>query len=163
MTKNSWFGWAQGFLGLSGAISVRVYDIICGGNPTNFILMLALLPTFITLLLLFLVRANEKTSTVDSKKHLNVFSAIALSIVAYRMIMIILQNIFTFPSWAHISSFLYWPLPLELQSEPGVTTLKGSLFQNGAKDVSEYEQLVPSSDDKVVLQNEERIESLASH
>nr|XP_024923141.1 uncharacterized protein LOC107434206 [Ziziphus jujuba var. spinosa] len=63
----------KGFLALSGAVSILVYDIFCGGNPTNFLLMLALLPMFISLLLIFLVSTYETTSTIDDKKHLNAF------------------------------------------------------------------------------------------
>ncbi|XP_060669166.1 uncharacterized protein LOC132800163 [Ziziphus jujuba] len=101
-----WVVVARGFLAPSEAVSIRVYDIFCGGNPANFLLMLALLSTFISLLLIFSVRTYETTSTVDDKKHLNAFSAIALIIIAYRMIIIILQNFFTFPSWAQLFSFL---------------------------------------------------------
>ncbi|XP_015882674.3 protein NUCLEAR FUSION DEFECTIVE 4 [Ziziphus jujuba] len=159
-------GIMKGFLALSGAISVLVYDIFCGGNPTNFLLMLALLPTFISLLLMFLVRTYKTTSTVDDKKHLNAFSAIALIIVAYRMIIIILQNFFTFPSWAQTFSFLL--LLLLLVSPIGIAirarrddSKRVVVFESSdAGDVSKYEQLVPSSDDKLVLQNGEDLNLL---
>jgi hypothetical protein len=95
----------QGFLGLSGAILIQVYDTICKGKPSTYLLMLALLPTFVSLVLMFLVRIY-KTTTGDDKKHLNGFSAVALIIAGYLMILIILENIFTLPLWARISTLI---------------------------------------------------------
>ncbi|KAF5451893.1 hypothetical protein F2P56_026951 [Juglans regia] len=55
----------SGFLGLSGAILIQVYDTVC------------------------------KATTGDDKKHLNGFSTVA-----------ILENIFTLPLWARISTLI---------------------------------------------------------
>ncbi|KAK9748004.1 hypothetical protein RND81_02G029500 [Saponaria officinalis] len=44
-------------------------------------------------------------STVDDKKHLNSFSIVALVLAAYLMVIIISQNIFVFPKWAHLVTF----------------------------------------------------------
>ncbi|XP_065635161.1 protein NUCLEAR FUSION DEFECTIVE 4 [Quercus suber] len=98
-------GIMKGFLGLSGAVLIQVYDTLCKGEPSTYLLMLALLPTLVSLVLMFLVRIYEAT-TADDKKHLNGFSAVALSIAGYLMILIILENIFTLPLWARISTFI---------------------------------------------------------
>uniref|UniRef100_A0A2N9H392 Nodulin-like domain-containing protein n=1 Tax=Fagus sylvatica TaxID=28930 RepID=A0A2N9H392_FAGSY len=98
-------GIMKGFLGLSGAILIQVYDTICKGKPSTYLLMLALLPTFVSLVLMFLVRIY-KTTTGDDKKPLNGFSAVALIIAGYLMILIILENIFTLPLWARISTLI---------------------------------------------------------
>ncbi|GMN45805.1 hypothetical protein TIFTF001_014994 [Ficus carica] len=98
-------GIMKGFLGLSGAILVQVYDTLCKGKPSTFLLVLALLPTVISILLMPLVRIHE-SSTGGEKKHLNSFSAVALIIVAYLMVIIILEIILTFSTWASISSFV---------------------------------------------------------
>ncbi len=95
----------QGCNGISGAILIQVYDTFYKGEPSTFILMLALLPTFVSLMLMLLVRIY-KSNTSDDKKHLNGFSAIALIIAGYLMIMIILENIFSLPSWARNFTFI---------------------------------------------------------
>jgi hypothetical protein len=101
----STFSHGQGFLGLSGAILIQVYDTLCKGKPSTYILMLALLPTFVSLMLMFLVRIYKETID-DGKKQLNGFSAVALVIAGYLMVIIILENIFTLPLWARICTFI---------------------------------------------------------
>lgn len=84
-------------------------------QPSAFILMLAILPTSVSLVLMLLVRIYD-TNAMGDKKHLNSFSAVALIIAGYLMILIILENIFTIPLWARILTFmvllflLFWPL-----------------------------------------------------
>ncbi|KAJ9677295.1 hypothetical protein PVL29_022347 [Vitis rotundifolia] len=98
-------GIMKGFLGLSGAVLIQVYDAFFEGHPRIFILMLALLPTFISLLLMCLVRIDER-DTQGNKKQLNRFSTVALLVAAYLMIVIILENTFTFPLWARITTLI---------------------------------------------------------
>ncbi|GAV66721.1 Nodulin-like domain-containing protein/MFS_1 domain-containing protein [Cephalotus follicularis] len=98
-------GIMKGFLGLSGAILIQLYDALCKGHQSTFILILALTPTLVSLLLMHLVKIYG-TNTVYNKKHLNGFSAIALTVAAYLMIIIILENIFSLPLWARIIIFL---------------------------------------------------------
>ncbi|KAF5758516.1 putative MFS transporter superfamily [Helianthus annuus] len=94
-------GIMKGFLGLSGAILIQIYHMLFDGNPTTFLLVLAVFPTLVSLALMSFVHANP-SNTSNDKPHLNRFSLIALSIAAYLMIIIIFQNVVTFPSWAHI-------------------------------------------------------------
>ncbi|XVF50208.1 hypothetical protein PTKIN_Ptkin04bG0077700 [Pterospermum kingtungense] len=112
-------GIMKGFLGLSSAILIQVYDTLCEGDPTTFILILAITPTLVSLLLMSLVKIY-KTSTVDDKKHLNGFSSIALMVAAYLMVIIILENIFTLPLWARIIIFMF--LLLLLASPVGIAS-----------------------------------------
>ncbi|KAL9684784.1 hypothetical protein QQ045_022225 [Rhodiola kirilowii] len=97
-------GIMKGYLGLSGALLVQLYYAFCNGNPSIFILILALLPTVTTLLLMFLVKASETNSKGDNK-HLNGFSALSVAVAVYIMIIIVLENTFTIPSWGRIVSF----------------------------------------------------------
>ncbi|XP_065876832.1 protein NUCLEAR FUSION DEFECTIVE 4-like [Euphorbia lathyris] len=97
-------GIMKGFLGLSGAMLIQFYDTVCKGNPSTFILVLAVTPTFVSLLFMTLVR-NYDTYSKDDKKHLNSFSAIALLIAAYLTINIIVENIFTMPFWLRVLTF----------------------------------------------------------
>lgn len=98
-------GIMKGFLGLSGAMLIQFYETVCLGNPKSFILLVALTPTLLPLLLMNLVR-NYDTNTKEDKKHLNVFSAVALIIAAYLTINILLENIFTLPLWSRIITFV---------------------------------------------------------
>ncbi|KAL9239546.1 hypothetical protein vseg_013856 [Gypsophila vaccaria] len=94
-------GIMKGFLGLSGAILIQFYQALFDGNPSTLILILALLPTIVSLLLMCLVTVSPGRA-IDDKKHLNRFSIVALVLAAYLMVIIISQNIFVFPKWAHL-------------------------------------------------------------
>lgn len=98
-------GIMKGFLGLSGAILIQVYNALCKGDPTTFILILAIVPTLVSLTLMPCVKIY-KTTTFDDKNHLNAFSAIALIVAAYLMVAIILENIFSFPVWGRTITFV---------------------------------------------------------
>ncbi|KAM3703729.1 hypothetical protein ACB098_04G117800 [Castanea mollissima] len=98
-------GIMKGFSGISGAILIRAYNTFYEGEPSKFLLTLALLPTLISLVLMLLVKIY-KTNTGDDKKHLNGFFAVALIIAGYLMIIIILENIFSLPLWAHTATFI---------------------------------------------------------
>lgn len=91
---------------MSGAILIQVYETFCEGNPTTYILILALAPALVSLLLMPLVRVYN-TSSSNEKKHLNAFSAAALIIAAYLMIVILLDNLLTLPFWARIITFAF--------------------------------------------------------
>ena len=102
---NITFSLCQGCSGISGAILIQVYETFYKGEPNTFLLMLALFPTFISLVLMLLVKIY-KTNTGDEKKHLNCFSAVVLIIAGYLMIITVLENIFSLPLWAHIFKFI---------------------------------------------------------
>ena len=57
----------KGFLGLSGVVLIQVYDALFEGYMRIFIMMLALLPTFISFLLMCLVRVNERDTQGNKK------------------------------------------------------------------------------------------------
>ncbi|KAM0060528.1 putative major facilitator superfamily, MFS transporter superfamily [Helianthus debilis subsp. tardiflorus] len=97
----SLFSKLQGFFGLSGAILIQIYYTLFDNKPTTYLLMLAVFPTLVSLAFMSLVHINP-SNTSNDKLHLNRFSLIALVIATYLMIVLIFQNIFTLPSWAHI-------------------------------------------------------------
>lgn len=133
--------------------------------------MLSLLPTLVSFSLMLLVRIYETSSAEDEKKHLNAFSVISLSIVAYQMMIIILENFLTFPSWAQMLTFLLLMLLLasplgiaikaqsgdskrlpetfEIERNPLLTNtnpIKSDKISAFSEDNSEYKEL-PSGDE----------------
>ncbi|KAK9197930.1 hypothetical protein WN944_013113 [Citrus x changshan-huyou] len=86
-----------GYIGLSGAvlIQVQVYETICMGNPSTYILFLALFPTLVSLLLMGQVRIYG-TNSLDDRKHLNGFAAIAVLFDVYFTVNTICDNLLSF-------------------------------------------------------------------
>lgn len=97
-------GIMKGFLGLSGAILIQVYQGIFKNKPASYLLMLALLPTLNSLSFMCFVRIFNMTE-VDEKKHLNRLSSVALIIAAYLMAVIIIENTTTVKLLARIFIF----------------------------------------------------------
>ncbi|KAF5193809.1 Nuclear fusion defective 4-like [Thalictrum thalictroides] len=112
-------GIMKGFLGLSGGILIQIYAVIFKDDPSSLLLMLALLPTIVPLLLMCFVRVYHSNG-VDDKKHLNRFSAIALIIAAYLMILIIIENVLTLGTM--VRAFALVILVLALISPIGIAT-----------------------------------------
>ncbi|XP_062203610.1 protein NUCLEAR FUSION DEFECTIVE 4-like [Phragmites australis] len=89
-------GIMKGFLGLSGAILVQIYHTL-HIDPSTFILMLAALPTAITLMLMYFVDVHN-THERYSKKFLDAFSLIAVTVAGYLMAFIICDQVFIISS-----------------------------------------------------------------
>ncbi|GAA0161282.1 hypothetical protein LIER_17637 [Lithospermum erythrorhizon] len=98
-------GIMKGFLGLSGAILIQVYQIIFKNKPATFLLMLALLPTINSLLLMFFVQIFKRTE-LEEKKHLNGFSLFSVVIAIYLMAIIIIQNLISLRMTVRVVSFV---------------------------------------------------------
>ncbi|KAL3845974.1 hypothetical protein ACJIZ3_003377 [Penstemon smallii] len=92
-------GIMKGCLGLSGAILIQIYQALFAGKPSNFLLMLAILPTSLTLALMFLVRFQHTQHSKDDKTHLNGFSLIAMIVATYLFFLIVLENVFPSSQW----------------------------------------------------------------
>ena len=116
---------------------IQVYDTFWEGKPSIFLLMLALLPTFVTLVLMFFVRIH-KSNTANDQKHLNGFTIVALIIAVYLMILIILENIFSLPLWARIFNFV---LLLLLLASPLGIAIKAQ------KDTKKFLETLPLEND----------------
>lgn len=97
-------GIMKGFLGLSGAILIQLYHTFFDGDPATFLLMLACLPAFISVLFMFLLRIYQ-VQDCDYKKHLDGFSVVTVIIVVYLMCTIVLQNFMSLPYWARVFTF----------------------------------------------------------
>lgn len=98
-------GIMKGFLGLSGAILIQVYLMLFRGNPGTFLLILAVMPSLLSILLMFVVRINP-TYGRDDQKSLNRLSAFSLLLAAWLMFSIILENLIEPPMWSSISTLV---------------------------------------------------------
>ncbi|WOH10498.1 hypothetical protein DCAR_0729967 [Daucus carota subsp. sativus] len=94
-------GIMKGFLGLGGAILIQVYQTVFKNRPSSYLLMLALLPSWNTVIFMSYVKMFN-TYSVDVKKHLNRLSVAALLTAAYLMIAIVIEDYFTLTLAAHI-------------------------------------------------------------
>ncbi|KAL6181556.1 hypothetical protein ACLB2K_048211 [Fragaria x ananassa] len=103
--KGTIVGITKGFLGLSGAIIIQIYQLCMYKKTTSFLLMLALLPPINTLLLMWFVRFNNKKEG-NEKHHLDSLSMIALVVAAYVMAKIILENYISLPLVIRVVGFV---------------------------------------------------------
>ncbi|KAL7153357.1 hypothetical protein ABFS83_04G163000 [Erythranthe nasuta] len=98
-------GIMKGFLGLSGAILIQVYQTIFKNNPTSYLLLLALLPSINSIALMGFVRIF-KTNEEDEKKHLNSFSFLAITLAAYLTATIIIQHVLKLKMSVRVFTFV---------------------------------------------------------
>ncbi|XP_057516657.1 protein NUCLEAR FUSION DEFECTIVE 4-like [Amaranthus tricolor] len=120
-------GILKGFLGLTGAITIQIYQAFFKGNQSTFILILALLPSTVTFSVMCLVKICPDSKSHD-KMFLNRFSMVALTLAAFLMIVIISENLVEFPQYAHYITvaILLFLLSLPLLIALQVTTKENS-------------------------------------
>ncbi|CAI0399155.1 unnamed protein product [Linum tenue] len=140
-------GIMKGFLGLSGAMLIQFYQTIFDNKPDSFLLMLALLPTLNTLLLMWFVRVHTRQEE-DEKKRLDGFSLIALFIAAYLMIIIVLENFFSFHLVLRVVALV---LLLVLLTSPLVVAIRAegrgnSVVGAGADSFVDESRLLPEQE-----------------
>ncbi|KDP31187.1 hypothetical protein JCGZ_11563 [Jatropha curcas] len=98
-------GIMKGFLGLSGAMLIQVYQTVFNNKPNSYLLLLALLPSINPMILMWFVIIHN-VSEEDEKKYLDIFSLIALVLAAYLMIIIILEHMFSFQFPVRVIAFV---------------------------------------------------------
>ncbi|KAK4427222.1 hypothetical protein Salat_1491100 [Sesamum alatum] len=137
-------GIMKGFLGLSGAILIQVYQITFKDKPSSYLLLLALLPTITSLLLMGFVRIFN-TNEEDEKRHLNRFSFLAIVLAAYLTATIIIQHILKLKLYVRIVTFVLLILLLtspvfvaiQAQRDKSYRLLKSLLEHNQVSDDSD--------------------------
>ncbi|GJT51975.1 nuclear fusion defective 4-like protein [Tanacetum coccineum] len=149
-------GIMKGFLGLSGAILLQVYQTVFNAGPTSYILMLALLPFLNTLLFMSSVKAYQ-ANEINEKKHLNGLSLISIIIAAYLFSIIIIEQVVTLNIPARIIVFLVLVI---LLASPLYVAVKARSTENLAdsnqllNDVSDNQDFLDEEveDDKNLVQ-----------
>ncbi|CAA0836083.1 Nodulin-like / Major Facilitator Superfamily protein [Striga hermonthica] len=141
-------GIMKGFLGLSGAILIQVYQTIFKNKPSSYLLLLALLPTVTSLILMGFVRIY-KTNEDDEKRHLNAFSSMAIALAAYLTAIIIIQNIFKLKLSIRVVTFVI--LVLLLLLSPIFVAIRAQRAKSYRAVKSLLEQNQNFSDEKNIL------------
>lgn len=139
-------GIMKGFLGLSGAILVQVHSTL-HIDPGSFILMLAILPTAITLLLMYFVDVHSSHRRYN-KKFLDAFSLIAITVAGYLMVVIIFDQVFVISSAVQSACFV---ILLLLVMSPVAVVVK-------AQKTESSDQEEPISEERTGLLPEETAE-----
>ncbi|EPS67431.1 nodulin-like protein, partial [Genlisea aurea] len=114
-----------GFLGLSGAVLIQVYEALFPGKPSSFLLMLAIVPTLLSLSLMFLVKIQHHSHphSLHDQNYINGFSLISIALASYVMLLILSSKLFVLSQWIHSISLL--PLLILLCSPLGVAVKSG--------------------------------------
>ncbi|CAK7322903.1 unnamed protein product [Dovyalis caffra] len=127
-------GIMKGFLGLSGAILIQVYQTIFNNEPSWYLLMLALLTSINPLLLMWFVRIHEVDEGDIEKKYLDGLSMVALIVAAYLVSVIILEELFSFQLLVRLISFV---MLMVLLLSPLFVAIKASKKTTRVMDESE--------------------------
>lgn len=156
---------------------IQIYHTFFDGDPSTFILMLALLPSFISVLLMFLLRIYEVHGS-DYKKHLDSFSVTTVIIVSYLVFIIILQNFVSLPYWGQMFEFvilmvlLASPFGIAIKAhweesqkftqsytiERGSSTNKGSTSSSYSASVDQVEYTeLPSGEEQVQVTSDDEL------
>ncbi|CAI9265273.1 unnamed protein product [Lactuca saligna] len=148
-------GIMKGFLGLSGAILLQLYQTIFKDEPTPYILMLSLLPFLNTLIFMCNVKSFQ-TKEINETKHLNTLSLISLIIAAYLFSIIIIQQTLSLnlPTRIIISLVL-----LILLASPLYITLKSHSTQN-YQSLNTNQEILEEHEHEHELENEHESESI---
>ncbi|KAJ1266680.1 hypothetical protein BS78_08G170600 [Paspalum vaginatum] len=128
-------GVMKGFLGLSGAILVQTYNTL-HIDPITFILMLAVLPTAVTLLLMYFVDVHDPHERYN-KKYLDAFSLIAVTVAVYLMVVIICGQVFWISSAVQSVCFV---VLLLLVMSPIAVAVKAQKAESTKHEGSSFEQ-----------------------
>ncbi|CAN1265990.1 Protein NUCLEAR FUSION DEFECTIVE 4 [Linum perenne] len=146
-------GIMKGFVGLSGAILIQLYQTVFDNKPESFLLMLAVLPALNSLLLMWFVRIYSRNEE-DEKKHLDRFSLIAMTIAAYLLFIIITENVLSFKFVLRAIAFV---LLLLLLASPLIVDVRAHKVDSME---DQFARLLPMQEDENTQTNQNRNTSL---
>ncbi|KAL6509586.1 hypothetical protein OROGR_022896 [Orobanche gracilis] len=137
-------GIMKGFLGLSGAILIQVYQTIFKNKPRSYLLLVALLPSVTSILLMGFVRIY-KTNEEDEKNHLNRLSFLAVVLAAYLTAVIVIQNILKLKFSVRVATFV---LLISLLMSPLIVAIRAQRDKSCriVKSLLEHNQILDERD-----------------
>ncbi|KAJ7547543.1 hypothetical protein O6H91_08G090800 [Diphasiastrum complanatum] len=118
-------GLLKGFVGLSGALLMQIYQAIYGNNPSSFILLAVWLPSTVNALLIVFIRPlrQPRTCEKDSEK-LYLFLAASVSLAAYLMVVNLVQN---FRKVSHLDNEILAVFMIVILLLPLIVVLRSNL------------------------------------
>ncbi|KAL5975071.1 hypothetical protein ACLOJK_031747 [Asimina triloba] len=130
-------GLLKGYVGLGGAIMTQLYLAFYGHDSKSLILLIAWLPTAISLISLPVIRVMKPFRQLNELNVFYSFLYIALSFAGYLMVVIILEKRVSFPalgygiSAAVVLFLLFLPLGIVIREEISMWKLNTSQSNNG--------------------------------
>ncbi|KAJ7546844.1 hypothetical protein O6H91_08G056600 [Diphasiastrum complanatum] len=88
-------GLLKGFVGLSGAMMTQIFKAIYGttNSSSSIILLIGWFPSFVYLVLMFVVRPMKIVQAANDKRKFYVFLGIALLLAAYLLMIILVDSL----------------------------------------------------------------------
>ncbi|GLJ25155.1 hypothetical protein SUGI_0481120 [Cryptomeria japonica] len=170
-SRGSVLGILKGFLGLSGAIFTQIYHAVYGQDDKGIILLLAVLPSAVSLLLMFIVRPTKTVTEKNELKRFYSFLYIALVLAVFLMVMIVVENrVKSFPQEGYQAVaalailFLFSNLAVVVQAE--MDNMRSWVSENSHKDVKINIQETKETELADMVTNyrvEEKPKSVISH
>ncbi|GLJ51528.1 hypothetical protein SUGI_1095200 [Cryptomeria japonica] len=135
-SRGSVLGILKGFLGLSGAIFTQIFHAMNGHDERGLILLLGILPSAVSLLVMFIVKPTKAVTEKNEVKRFYCFLYIALALAGFLMLMIVVQNkVKNFPQSGYqavavlVMLFLLSNLAVVVKAE--MDNMKLQRFSNG--------------------------------
>ncbi|XP_010933280.1 protein NUCLEAR FUSION DEFECTIVE 4 [Elaeis guineensis] len=136
-SRGTVLGLLKGFAGLSGAIFAQLYLAFYGDDSKSMVLLIAWLPTAVTIMFLFTIRILKVVQQPgDPTKPFYYFLCFSVALAVYLMVMIIVQKQVIFTLAAHRISaaievlLLVLPIAIVIKEELKIHKSKEQLLQN---------------------------------
>ncbi|KAK7396591.1 hypothetical protein VNO78_17712 [Psophocarpus tetragonolobus] len=149
-SRGSVLGLLKGYVGLSGAIIAQLYHAFYGDhNPQALILLIAWLPAAVSFLFLPTLRTFYTVHPPNQNKVFYHFLYISLALAGFLMVLIIIQNKFTFTKPQYVADgvvvffFLLLPLVVVFREELNQLRATTQCLTDSASQLKVVTEVIP--------------------